>query len=60
MGAHHDGVVVVVQTKGTSSFGKRHNKTHTACRRCGRISFHKQKKKCSSCAFPEAKIRKCK
>ncbi|ORY11516.1 hypothetical protein BCR34DRAFT_324208 [Clohesyomyces aquaticus] len=22
-------------TKGTSSFGKRHNKTHTLCRRCG-------------------------
>ncbi|GAB0132054.1 hypothetical protein EsDP_00000503 [Epichloe bromicola] len=21
-------------TKGTSSFGKRHNKTHTLCRRC--------------------------
>ncbi|CRK39241.1 hypothetical protein BN1723_004514 [Verticillium longisporum] len=22
-------------TKGTSSFGKRHNKTHVLCRRCG-------------------------
>jgi hypothetical protein len=32
------------QTKGTSSFGKRHTKTHTGCRRCGRITFHKQKK----------------
>ena len=47
------------QTKGTSSFGKRHTKTHTGCRRCGRITFHKQKKICSSCGFPQAKIRKC-
>ena len=23
--------------KGTSSFGKRHNKTHTLCRRCGEL-----------------------
>ena len=30
-------------TKGTTSFGKRHNKTHTVCRRCGRTSFHIQK-----------------
>ena len=25
-------------TKGTSSFGKRRNKTHTICRRCGSVS----------------------
>ena len=25
-------------TKGTSSFGKRRNKTHTLCRRCGKVS----------------------
>merc|ERR1719154_123667 len=36
-------------TKGTSSFGKRHNKTHTACRRCGKSSYHIQKSRCSSC-----------
>ncbi|KNZ62119.1 60S ribosomal protein L37-A [Puccinia sorghi] len=35
-------------TKGTSSFGKRHSKTHTQCRRCGRRSFHKQHKSQSS------------
>merc|ERR1712172_319962 len=29
---------------GTSSFGKRRNKTHTLCRRCGKVSFHIQKK----------------
>mmetsp|Transcript_5472 Transcript_5472/g.15439 ORF Transcript_5472/g.15439 Transcript_5472/m.15439 type:complete len:94 (+) Transcript_5472:75-356(+) len=45
-------------TKGTSSFGKRHNKTHTACRRCGRTSFHIQKSVCGSCGFPSAKMRK--
>jgi large subunit ribosomal protein L37e len=44
-------------TKGTSSFGKRRNKTHTICRRCGTVSFHIQKKTCASCGFPAAKIR---
>ncbi|PAA84170.1 hypothetical protein BOX15_Mlig001815g3, partial [Macrostomum lignano] len=38
-------------TKGTTSFGKRHNKSHTQCRRCGRKSYHVQKKTCSSCAY---------
>ena len=31
-------------TKGTQSFGKRHNKTHTLCRRTGRSNYHIQKK----------------
>jgi len=44
-------------TKGTSSFGKRRNKTHTLCRRCGKSSFHIQKKVCASCGYPAAKIR---
>jgi len=44
-------------TKGTTSFGKRHNKSHTTCRRCGKVSFHIQKKRCSSCAYPAAKRR---
>mmetsp|Transcript_72228 Transcript_72228/g.150891 ORF Transcript_72228/g.150891 Transcript_72228/m.150891 type:complete len:91 (-) Transcript_72228:68-340(-) len=44
-------------TKGTQSFGKRHTKTHTACRRCGKVSFHKQKKTCSACGYPAAKTR---
>ena len=48
------------QTKGTTSFGKRHTKTHTGCRRCGKVSFHKQKKECSCCGYPQAKIRSCK
>ncbi|KAJ9066516.1 60S ribosomal protein L37B [Entomophthora muscae] len=45
-------------SKGTSSFGKRHTKSHTICRRCGRRSFHNQKKTCASCGYPAAKIRK--
>ncbi|KAJ5886720.1 60S ribosomal protein L37 [Penicillium subrubescens] len=45
-------------TKGTSSFGKRHNKTHTLCRRCGKRSFHIQKSTCSNCGYPAAKTRK--
>lgn len=48
------------QTKGTSSFGKRHNKTHTLCRRCGGRCYHIQKKSCSRCGYPEKRIRKCK
>ncbi|GLI76816.1 60S ribosomal protein L37B [Penicillium ochrochloron] len=45
-------------TKGTSSFGKRHNKTHTLCRRCGKRSFHIQKSTCANCGYPAAKTRK--
>ncbi|CAF3262311.1 unnamed protein product [Rotaria socialis] len=45
-------------TKGTQSFGKRNCKTHTLCRRCGRSSYHLQKKQCSACGYPSAKIRK--
>ncbi|CAF2129991.1 unnamed protein product [Brassica napus] len=35
-------------TKGTWSFGKRRNKSHTLCVRCGRRSFHIQKSCCST------------
>ncbi|XP_041475582.1 large ribosomal subunit protein eL37A-like [Lytechinus pictus] len=45
-------------TKGTSSFGKRHNKTHTFCRRCGRRSWHIQKCSCAACSYPCKTIRK--
>uniref|UniRef100_A0A803NZW5 Ribosomal protein L37 n=1 Tax=Cannabis sativa TaxID=3483 RepID=A0A803NZW5_CANSA len=43
--------------KGTGSFGKRRNKTHTLCVRCGRRSFHLQKSRCSACAYPAARKR---
>ncbi|KAJ3678538.1 hypothetical protein LUZ60_002341 [Juncus effusus] len=45
-------------TKGTGSFGKRRNKTHVLCVRCGRRSFHLQKSRCGSCGYPSARIRK--
>ncbi|KAK1260132.1 60S ribosomal protein L37-3 [Acorus gramineus] len=51
-------VLAVFQGKGTGSFGKRRNKTHTLCVRCGRRSFHLQKSRCSACAYPAARIRK--
>merc|ERR1712080_536715 len=43
---------------GTSSFGKRHNKTHTLCRRCGRSSYHIQKHTCAQCGYPSKRIRR--
>ena len=46
------------QTKGTTSQGPRHVKTHTFCRRCGRRTFHRQKKVCGACGFPSKKMRK--
>merc|ERR1739845_161152 len=44
-------------TKGTTSFGKKHNKTHTLCRRCGRSSYHIQKHECASCGYPSKRKR---
>ncbi|KAG6698511.1 hypothetical protein I3843_08G023800 [Carya illinoinensis] len=44
--------------KGTRSFGKRTNKTHTQCVRCGRRSFHLQKSRCAACAYPASHVRK--
>jgi len=51
---------ILLQTKGTSSFGKRHNKTHTLCRRCGGRCYHIQKKTCARCGYPAKRMRKCK
>ena len=36
---------------------KQIQKTHTGCRRCGRTSFHIQKKVCSACGYPSARNR---
>ncbi|QPG74236.1 60S ribosomal protein L37A [Brettanomyces nanus] len=44
--------------KGTPSFGKKQTKSHTLCKRCGKRSFHIQKKTCSSCGYPAAKMRR--
>ncbi|XP_038180232.1 60S ribosomal protein L37-like [Arvicola amphibius] len=45
-------------TKGTSSFGKRRNKTHTWCRRCGSKAYHLQKSTCGKCGYPAKRKRK--
>ena len=37
--------------------GKRHKRNHLLCPRCGNMSYHKQQRKCASCAYPEAKKR---
>ena len=36
---------------------KQIQKTHTGCRRCGRTSFHIQKKVCAACGYPAARTR---
>ena len=50
----------MVVGKGTPAFGQRNDKSHTLCRRCGKRSYHIQKKKCASCGFPSARVRHCK
>lgn len=44
-------------SKGTPSFGKKNKRNHLLCPRCGKMSFHKQRRACAACAFPEAKRR---
>ncbi|HEY4699197.1 MAG TPA: 50S ribosomal protein L37e [Nitrososphaerales archaeon] len=46
-------------TRGTPSFGKHSKgKTHIRCRRCGRHSYHTNKKRCAFCGFgADKKIR---
>ncbi|MBU0536672.1 MAG: 50S ribosomal protein L37e [Nanoarchaeota archaeon] len=45
--------------KGTPSMGKKSGKkTHIFCRRCGKHTYHKRTKICSSCGYGNsAKIR---
>ncbi|XP_075804254.1 large ribosomal subunit protein eL37-like [Microtus pennsylvanicus] len=45
-------------TKGTSSFGKCCNKTHTLCRRCGSKAYRLQKSTCGKCGYPAKRKRK--
>lgn len=44
---------------GTASKGKHSKgKSHIICRRCGKHTYHKTKKKCSSCGYgASAKLR---
>ncbi|XP_032771336.1 60S ribosomal protein L37-like [Rattus rattus] len=46
-------------TKGTSSFGKHCNKTHTLCCHCGSKAHHLQKSTCGKCGYPAKHKRKC-
>ncbi|XP_041031611.1 60S ribosomal protein L37-like [Carcharodon carcharias] len=48
----------VKMMKGTSSFGKRWNKTHTLCQRSGAKAFHLQKSTCGKCACPAKRKKK--
>ncbi|HKZ60229.1 MAG TPA: 50S ribosomal protein L37e [Candidatus Thermoplasmatota archaeon] len=44
--------------KGTPAKGKRQKPTHMPCRRCGRRSYHKQRRVCAACGFGQtAKLR---
>ena len=43
--------------KGTPSFGKHNKVTHIRCRRCGRHSYHVNKKRCSYCGYPAPRLR---
>ncbi|XP_040584757.1 60S ribosomal protein L37-like [Mesocricetus auratus] len=45
-------------TKGTSSFGKRYNKTHSLCRCCGSKAYHLQTSTCGKCGYPAKRKRK--
>lgn len=39
-------------SKGTASMGKKSGKkTHVYCRRCGKHTFHKRKKRCAACGY---------
>uniref|UniRef100_A0A452ETY4 60S ribosomal protein L37 n=1 Tax=Capra hircus TaxID=9925 RepID=A0A452ETY4_CAPHI len=42
-------------TKGMSLFGKRRNKMHTLCRRCGSKAYHLQKSTCGKCGMDSVK-----
>jgi len=58
----HEGSTLHIVTRvrgggdGTPAMGKRHKHTHGLCPRCGKRSFHHQKKTCASCGYPAAKI----
>ncbi|KAJ1061021.1 hypothetical protein K5549_002308 [Capra hircus] len=47
-------------TNGTSLLGKRPNKTHTLCRRCGSKAYHLQKLTCGKCGYLTKQKRKYK
>ncbi|EJW01575.1 hypothetical protein EDEG_03870 [Edhazardia aedis USNM 41457] len=44
-------------SRGTPSFGLKNKRNCTNCKRCGKPSYHQRHKRCSSCAYPEKKMR---
>ncbi|KAM0678520.1 60S ribosomal protein L37 [Binucleata daphniae] len=44
-------------SRGTPSFGKKNKRNCTSCIRCGKPSYHQRHQRCSSCGYPEKKIR---
>jgi len=42
---------------GTPAFGRRLSKAHGPCVRCGKRSYHMQKKRCAACGYPGKRIR---
>ena len=43
-------------TKGTASHGKKSGKvTHIRCRRCGKPTYHRSKRICSSCGYGKSR-----
>jgi len=38
-------------TKGIGRTSIRNDKSHITCRRCGKVSYHIQKKACASCGY---------
>jgi len=48
------------RTKGVGRTGCRNDKTHTTCRRCGKVTYHIQKAQCGSCGYGrQIKMRRC-
>lgn len=59
LSVHVSSVIGNPQTKGTQSFGRRHNKVHVLCVRCGKSSYHIQRGRCASCGYPSKRTRSC-
>ena len=48
------------RTKGVGRTGCRNDKTHTTCRRCGKVAYHIQKQQCASCGYGRMRaMRRC-
>eukprot|EP01022_Parablepharisma_sp_SALTPOND_P001112 TRINITY_DN1055_c0_g4_i1.p1 TRINITY_DN1055_c0_g4~~TRINITY_DN1055_c0_g4_i1.p1 ORF type:complete len:523 (-),score=23.02 TRINITY_DN1055_c0_g4_i1:74-1642(-) len=50
---------MTLRQKGIISQGERTKKNARFCRSCGKISHHKQRKRCSACGYAEVTLRRC-